>query len=667
MKPGPEQKNKIYGREKTDHHGTVPGAMINSLAYSKTAKWLVLISLFFMGAIFGYRRICSPDLGFHLSSARWILQNGTVPKTDIFTYTVPNNTYIDLQWLFQLVVYGLETSYGPAGIIVLTTLLTLIFGASLLWRVYRNQGRIPQAAVVMLGLFFLGNLWEIRPHLFSWIWGSLILLVLEENSRGRNRWLPLLPVFMLLWVNTHSLYVLGLVVIGVYVFSDLVKGFRFHCGIQVDKKLMLWSLAAVLACLINPYHIKGLQFPISQFFLVHSASGYKSALTGTSEFLSPFRFQEYYIDGRFVLFQPRLWWQLFTLLAVTGILGVRKKTRLVEWVLFVGFLYIFHQASKNFGYFTMACFPVIIAGLSQTGNQISVMLSHRSSMIKSVFCIAMILIYILLSMAAGSNCLYESGWQEARTGFGYDTETLPVEACRFLNEHDIQGRIINCWNDGGYIGWATNQKVFINSEGNTIGLKFYDEYIAIREPEHFTDGLKKWKPTVAMVRYTITPYWLYHLFNVAKDWRMIYADDHIAVFLQDSIAPHIPALPAPVAGRDYPVYEVQAIEAVVRQAVDAGGPGLMQWLRGSGAYPLSEMQKSAFYLHTGRIEACIGISVSGLQRVSFMVPELMLNLGHALNARRQYALADRCYNAFLSVSDDPVLTYEISVQRSSRH
>lgn len=636
---------------------------------------IVLVALFGMGIFFGCREIISPDLGFHLSSAQWILEHGAIPSQDIFTYTISQRTYIDLQWTYQLVVYGFNLLFGPSGIVGLTTVLTMLFSATLLWRVYRRQEFIPLAAVGLLVLFFLGNLWEIRPHLFSWVYGSLLLLALEEYDRGNRRWLWLLPVVMLLWVNAHSLYVLGLVSIATYVFSDLVNGWRVHRKLRGDKRLVLWSLIAVLVCLINPYHIKGLMFPVSQFFLIQGQTGYKSTLTGTVEFLSPFRLAEYWIDGRFVLLQPLLWWQLTAVLAVLGMMAQWKQRRLCEWLMFLGFLYIFHSASKNYGYFVMACFPMVTSGLHHVSMKISQALvkglSPRIqwltlSRVRLLTCGKVAVLCVLLSLAAGSNWLYDVSWLGTSFGTGFNRDALPVGACQFIQEHGIQGRIINCWDDGGYIGWVTQQKVFINSEGNTMGLAFYDEYVRAREPEGFAQALAKWKPSVAVVRYDITPYWLFHLHNIAKNWRMVYADDFVAVFLDDTVALEVSALPEPVAGQDYPQYEKPQIEQIVRQAAAAPKPGLIPWLQGSAAYPLEEIRRSSYYLHTNRTKACIATAVQGLERTLFLVPELMLNLGHAFNAQRQYILADLCYDAFMRADDNPVMAQEISMQRQAR-
>lgn len=639
--------------------------------------YLAVVCLFLIGALLGIRQISSPDLGFHLSSAKWIIENKAIPDTDIFTFTVTDHNYTDLQWMFQLVVYAFNNLWGPAGITFLTTVLTLVFGAVLLLRTYRSCKRIPMSAVFFLGLFFLGNFWEIRPHIFSWILGSIVLFILEENQRGTSKYLPLMPLLMLIWVNVHSLFILGFVIIGTYVFADIVTNFWTHQKLILNKKLLLCSIAAVLICLANPYHIRGIQFPITQFFMLHADSYFNSPDSGVAELVSPFRFQQFIIDGRLVPFQPILAMQIFAVFAFIATIGMFKRVKLAQWILFAGFFYIFFNANKNFGYFVMVSFPAICFGLDNVlarlrnvPNQYSTKtpMFLMPNFLKSplVSYILTISIFFLCFVAIVTSWIHEIGWQENDFGTGFNQQALPTRACDFINDNNIEGRILNCWNDGGYIGWSTKQKVFINSIGELIGLDFYDKYIEARQPEGFQRLLTEYKPTVAVIRYRITPYWLFYLSNIADDWRMVYSDCQVAVFLHSSVSAEIPALPDPKPGKDYNTYDTNQMLNIVDSVCKTPKLSFFERLKGSRAYPLEQMQLSSFYLHTNQPDVCISTCLEGLKKASFIVPDLMLNLGHALNANKNYALADKCYDAFLSVDNDPVLSQEIKLQRQRR-
>src|SRR5574340_1215076 len=64
-----------------------------------------------------------PDFGWHLQTGRIILSFG-VPKTDPFSYTMPNYPYVDHSWLTDLAIAKLYPLVGIAGLTMLFTIVT---------------------------------------------------------------------------------------------------------------------------------------------------------------------------------------------------------------------------------------------------------------------------------------------------------------------------------------------------------------------------------------------------------------------------------------------------------------------------------------------------------------------------------------------------------------
>src|ERR1051326_8430450 len=79
--------------------------------------------LIFLVVLFlSFRNIYGEDIGFHLQAGRWILKNFSFPDKDTFTYTANENKYIDLNWLYQVLIYGVYSVAGGVGLILINSL-----------------------------------------------------------------------------------------------------------------------------------------------------------------------------------------------------------------------------------------------------------------------------------------------------------------------------------------------------------------------------------------------------------------------------------------------------------------------------------------------------------------------------------------------------------------
>ena len=65
----------------------------------------------------------NPDLFWHLSAGRHILQTGTIPRADFLSHTLGGQPWCDFEWLTQLIYYPVYIVGGYAGFIVLRAVL----------------------------------------------------------------------------------------------------------------------------------------------------------------------------------------------------------------------------------------------------------------------------------------------------------------------------------------------------------------------------------------------------------------------------------------------------------------------------------------------------------------------------------------------------------------
>src|SRR5262245_37870518 len=70
-------------------------------------SWLIaLAAAAFLLVVLAARYLSDADLGYHLAGGRWILEHLSVPSKDIFTFTRSDADYVDMHWLYQVIVYA---------------------------------------------------------------------------------------------------------------------------------------------------------------------------------------------------------------------------------------------------------------------------------------------------------------------------------------------------------------------------------------------------------------------------------------------------------------------------------------------------------------------------------------------------------------------------------
>ena len=114
-------------------------------------------------------------------------------------------------------------------------------------------------------------------------WRLYLMVLLRTDLRPELAWT--LPLVQVIWVNTHGLFVLGPIILGAHLAERLLK-FSHSSGDPGPDRSQSWrwwrhlSGAAVLvaiACLVNPYGLRGALFPLEIFPKITAWGGlYKS-------------------------------------------------------------------------------------------------------------------------------------------------------------------------------------------------------------------------------------------------------------------------------------------------------------------------------------------------------------------------------------------------------
>jgi len=190
--------------------------------------------------------IIPSDFWWQLAYGRWIVENGSIPTVDYFSYTRAGEPYFDQPWLAQVIMYWIYRIGGAAlSIVALATLLGLTY-AMLLRLCVRVSGSVRlSAAAAILSLPVAMTNWSMRSQAFALPLFVAYTVVLadwrtlhrsEPGARSGHR-LWLLPLLMVAWVNLHGSFVLGGVLISL-VFADQLVGLGLNSARHTPDPLI---------------------------------------------------------------------------------------------------------------------------------------------------------------------------------------------------------------------------------------------------------------------------------------------------------------------------------------------------------------------------------------------------------------------------------------------
>ncbi|HVN00673.1 MAG TPA: hypothetical protein VMT68_10715 [Caulobacteraceae bacterium] len=221
--------------------------------------WIVPIAL--LAAVsFATPVLNDGDTFWHVAAGRWMIQHGRVPATDPFSYTFLGHPWIAHEWLTETFMGGAYLAGGWAGVMLLTAaalaLTALLVGAWLL----RWMGLTPAFLMIALALACISPGILARPHLTilpMFAFWTIELLKAREAERAPPLWLAL---FMLVWANLHSSFVVGFA---------LALAFGLEAFLSprtwTRRTLIGWALfvdAALVATLVTPHGFDGVLFPL---------------------------------------------------------------------------------------------------------------------------------------------------------------------------------------------------------------------------------------------------------------------------------------------------------------------------------------------------------------------------------------------------------------------
>lgn len=364
--------------------------------------------------------LLDPDFGWHLKMGNLILEKG-IPKTDPFSYTMPDFPFVDHEWLTNIVIAKLYPLIGLKGLATVAALFTL---AALLISIpskFKRWAFIPFLLSSATIFTFTG----VRPQIQTWLFLAVLFKVTLDKKLWL-RWRFFVPILFILWANLHGGFASGIVVIVVILATQVIKTKK------VDITDLFVLLSSIAATLINPY---GPRLWGEVWMQISDGS---------------LRF--WIAEWIPILFSVNLAFCALLALSMLLILHYRKKIGLTKLVLYFGLLLAGLSSSRHVPLWLMITLPLVLNCLEWFYQDIKKIplaakrfnLVYKTALILTIFVFFFNIYYTL------------------KSSFSLN-QTYPNKAISYLKSNLPKGQIFALYGWGGYLIWnLPEKKVFID-------------------------------------------------------------------------------------------------------------------------------------------------------------------------------------------------------------
>ena len=502
--------------------------MSDSLAALTRFMSLERLTLLFLFVLYlPVSSLLDPDYYWHLETGEYIVRNNALPHVDIFSYTKLGEPWTLHEWLFQVSLYSVYTLAGETGVKIITLLAVLVsvnIAASSASRITRK----PAVTAFLIAAAFLSLVPFLapRPQLVTFVFFATYLsAILKWKYEASDRLLWALPVLMIIWVNCHGAFAIG---IGLLVLATVFEFAHFRWQATHDeargrriRRLAIIALLTLGASSINPYFVGQWLYPI------------QVSLMDASKLISEWKSPTFHSSMGII-------YLCFVVSFFLVQIYRDRRPDMIEIGVPLFFVILGFIAMRHISLATLAMLPffVLAAGDGVSGRFADLTDRLRPRRMRAS----------TESQQMKPSTIYSIHWVLAGMiiAFGYVTyparaseterktrDLLPVDAVQFVIDANLRGRMFNAYGYGGYLihRFYPDRLVFIDGRVDVYGDRFFSDYLKVLwgQPgwyeviqEHKVDYV------IAKKKAATT-----QLFIAQGDFILVYEDERDAVLVRD--------------------------------------------------------------------------------------------------------------------------------------
>jgi Flp pilus assembly protein TadD len=491
-------------------------------------------------ALSGLHTVTDPDTGWQLATGKYILEHHQIPSTDVLSYTVRGQ-----EWIYppfaQLFFYALYSLGGFAAL----SWLNATACAGTVGIAFLAEQSIAAALLAIIAIPRISFRTDARAEMFTIVLFAALLVVVWRHFRGKYSPLWVIPLILLVWVNTHLGFIAGLALLVGYVALELSEFLFAERRVAARARLgraAPWLLAALPVTLLNRWgwEIYGAVYRQESQMAIHS----NLIKEWMSVPLSPALLAQ---GLNWENFNSTYLWLLGAAVVASIVALKRKKLAPAAFLLGGAYLSIRHVRFQ-----ALFAIVVIVVGApfltgwfrQKTMTEARGAKPRKKAWRRLATAVTALLVglgVLLIGIRAYglvSDRAYLLAGEEALFGAGL-SKLYPEKAAEFILRERLPGNIFNDYDLGGYLVFRLGQQYPDYVDGRAI--PFLDVMFEQREVMRQPPDSEAWRELadrrgintlIFSVARSLTDVPLPQ-FCTSQAWKLVYLDNVAAVFLRN--------------------------------------------------------------------------------------------------------------------------------------
>lgn len=451
------------------------------------------------------------DFWARLIAGMSVVQTGHVLKHDFLSYT-PTHTWFDHEWGSGVIFYLTQHFFSSAGILILQALLVFAIYFVIV-KIVDLRGVKTTSAYNFLFYFFSFSAMSqlinnpVRCQLFTFLFFTIFLYILELARKGNNKSLFVIPLLMIIWNNLHGGCVSGIGLILLYIVGEFLN----------RKPVKQYVLAFIASCLILPINPWGFEYLKFLFMANTMQRG------DVAEWWGPFSKHLVFQYIKFKIYMSVL---VLSELAIVIKQFISKTLEIdkTKFLVLAVTLFLAIEHVKMIPFFVIASTCFLYDDFYTVFNSITRNVFNKIANVKDIIIYVLILIFALANIN--------------KNAFSplVNLDKYPVRAIEFMKINKIKGNLLLPFGQGSYASYKLypDNKIFMDGRYEEV----YNDYMvplmknfSLLNPG-WDEILKRFPPDIIMVEKF---YPVFEHLKKDKKWKLVFEDKTFGLFVKSNM------------------------------------------------------------------------------------------------------------------------------------